>query len=584
MINNQLFLIPNLTWNVSRQVFYFITPLAKKVANLAYTLFKSFIHFIYALPRSFLATLGSAQQLSWKINLIRVALFLVSPGEILGKAVEQDNEEEVGFYLRNGIDPSSIVNAGNTALHFAARRGQLEIVQLLLEKGAVLNIQNQSGQTALHFALASENENIEIVELLITKGIDIEIEDHLKRRAIHFSFDRGYKQSTDLLLEKGADISVKSIDGMTLLHYAAANSWNDIIDLLIKQSEDRLNALDCMGLTPACYAFKSGHLQLGNALKWNDSLTQDWISHKMISHRFGLAIKIQSGEQLISLDYFNVAIPSHVLLKSIIKLSRWQKQGPLDWEVKDTNKVLEAINQVGEFAYQKKESIEENICNAFALYQRNEIVILPVFLRIGEIYHACTAIFYKNYFIWGDRGIGTGLEVRAINNPLEVLEMIRKFFEGICQSNMEIHHLRFYLISNNRSSYSRPHQKGNTCCWSSYAKLAFQGALFVQLLKKGYTFEEAEEYSRKMYKTWSQEDRLDAIQDYINQIEESKIKRYVLACVYRFLSLKDSKGGEVNHSILDFILEHAPDSIELADQIVMDIEKREFHLKKELEV
>ncbi len=57
---------------------------------------------------------------------------------------------------------------GLTALHWASMQGHKDMVQLLVTKGADVNMKNPSGQTAL--SMAKMQRNNEIVELLRKHG------------------------------------------------------------------------------------------------------------------------------------------------------------------------------------------------------------------------------------------------------------------------------------------------------------------------------------------------------------------------------------------------------------------------------
>jgi hypothetical protein len=56
-------------------------------------------------------------------------------------------------------------NGGGTPLHWAARKGQKEIVELLISNGANVNAQDEDGGTPLFYA-----SNPEIVDLLRKHG------------------------------------------------------------------------------------------------------------------------------------------------------------------------------------------------------------------------------------------------------------------------------------------------------------------------------------------------------------------------------------------------------------------------------
>jgi ankyrin repeat protein len=69
--------------------------------------------------------------------------------------------------LDGGADPNLQESNGNAALHEAAHRGLAEIVPLLIEHGAELDLENNLGKTALNIA---EPNREEIAEMLRKAG------------------------------------------------------------------------------------------------------------------------------------------------------------------------------------------------------------------------------------------------------------------------------------------------------------------------------------------------------------------------------------------------------------------------------
>jgi hypothetical protein len=90
-------------------------------------------------------------------------------------AVAKGDITQVESLLSKGADANLADRMRWTPLHIAARNNRLDIVELLVNKGANLNLNatNNRGQTPLHIAVT--NSQKEIVELLITKGADVNI-------------------------------------------------------------------------------------------------------------------------------------------------------------------------------------------------------------------------------------------------------------------------------------------------------------------------------------------------------------------------------------------------------------------------
>ncbi|MCK4782622.1 MAG: ankyrin repeat domain-containing protein, partial [Desulfobacteraceae bacterium] len=93
-----------------------------------------------------------------------------------------------------------------TALHRAAISGHKDVVELLLAKGADIEVGKFHVGTALHYA--TEKGHKEIVELLIANGADVNVKDGRGRTPIDLAMNQGRKEIAKLLLSKGCDVSL----------------------------------------------------------------------------------------------------------------------------------------------------------------------------------------------------------------------------------------------------------------------------------------------------------------------------------------------------------------------------------------
>jgi len=85
-------------------------------------------------------------------------------------AASYGTQKTVQLLLENGakVDVRNESNYNYTSLHYAARNGKTEIAQLLLKNGADVNFIDNDGDTAL--IMATIQRNIDIVRLLLDRG------------------------------------------------------------------------------------------------------------------------------------------------------------------------------------------------------------------------------------------------------------------------------------------------------------------------------------------------------------------------------------------------------------------------------
>ncbi|KAI0263653.1 ankyrin repeat-containing domain protein, partial [Gloeopeniophorella convolvens] len=138
----------------------------------------------------------------------------------------------VQLLLDRGASIDAAKNNGGTALHIASLNGHLEIVRLLLDRGASIGAaENNGGGTALH--IASLNGHLEVVRLLLDRGASIDASTGRNATALHIESQKGHLEVVRLLLDRGASIDASMCSGATALYIASRKGHLEVVRLLL---------------------------------------------------------------------------------------------------------------------------------------------------------------------------------------------------------------------------------------------------------------------------------------------------------------------------------------------------------------
>lgn len=186
--------------------------------------------------------------------------------EALTEAARKGDLNRVRALLDSGADADSHDPAsGLGAIHAAAEHGRTEVVALLLDRGAQVNVARGFVRyTPLRAAIANKPQ-VEVVKLLLSRwadpnapsdhfthlgGVaflgDVEVARLLldakadvnsqrnaqKRTALMWAAARGHAAVAKLLLERGADPSLRDEEGATAMEIAEAAGKDDVVAVL----------------------------------------------------------------------------------------------------------------------------------------------------------------------------------------------------------------------------------------------------------------------------------------------------------------------------------------------------------------
>ncbi|MBI4323800.1 MAG: ankyrin repeat domain-containing protein, partial [Chloroflexi bacterium] len=163
---------------------------------------------------------------------------------------------------------------GETLLQAAAGKGQLEVVQFLLDHGAAVNGTKQPDLTPLHFAAG--NGRLAVVDLLLRRGAKVDATAGSGETPLHLAALKGYAQVAKALIEAGAAVNARTKGGPRLssenLNYALEGAaspltlalrhgYLSVVELLLAAKAD-LNERDGQGNTPLLTAVDRGQKTL----------------------------------------------------------------------------------------------------------------------------------------------------------------------------------------------------------------------------------------------------------------------------------------------------------------------------------
>ena len=165
------------------------------------------------------------------------------------QAVIDGNEKYVKEYLDNEGNPDQMSNKGQPALIIAATYGYLNIMKLLIARGADTKKVAIKGKTVLMVSL--ENNHVAAVNFLLEKGANPNEEDFEGNKPINRAMKLHFYKIVESLLNAGATFDVDYYDahGWTLLLRAVSKNHLKEVEFLLSIGAD-VNRTTKSGFSP----------------------------------------------------------------------------------------------------------------------------------------------------------------------------------------------------------------------------------------------------------------------------------------------------------------------------------------------
>lgn len=182
-------------------------------------------------------------------------------------------------------------NENRTALMWAALKGSLEVMKVLLERKCTdVNAVDVHQQTALHMSCVAGH--LECVKLLVSFGADVNIVDKKHHIPLFYACMSGHVEIVSELLGQNAmsNLDCRDAEGRTALHFSAMVDRRAIIKILIEHKLDP-NTQDKAGCQPLHIAAYGGFVHCMSVLLENGAR----VNMQDIDGRTALHMACRSG-------------------------------------------------------------------------------------------------------------------------------------------------------------------------------------------------------------------------------------------------------------------------------------------------
>ncbi|XP_057717255.1 caskin-1 isoform X5 [Corythoichthys intestinalis] len=190
-------------------------------------------------------------------DLLTVQKLLQRPRPGKAKLLGSAKKVNVNFQDTDGFSP----------LHHAALNGNLELITLLLESQAAVDIRDQKGMRPLHYA--AWQGKAEPMKMLLKSGSSVNIQSDEGQIPLHLAAQHGHYDVSEMLLQHQSNPCIVDNAGKTPLDLACEFGRVGVVQLLLSSNmcaallePKKGDTTDPNGTSPLHLAAKNGHIDI----------------------------------------------------------------------------------------------------------------------------------------------------------------------------------------------------------------------------------------------------------------------------------------------------------------------------------
>uniref|UniRef100_A0AAX7UEB4 non-specific serine/threonine protein kinase n=1 Tax=Astatotilapia calliptera TaxID=8154 RepID=A0AAX7UEB4_ASTCA len=146
------------------------------------------------------------------------------------------NIQIIEVLMRKGAEIRAHDKSGANAIYYAARHGHVATLRFLHDKKCPLDVQDKSGETALH--VAARYGNVDVVSYLCSIRANPDLTDREQETPLHCAAWHGYSPVARALCQAGCHVDAKNREGESPLLTASARGFVDIVECLVEHGAE----------------------------------------------------------------------------------------------------------------------------------------------------------------------------------------------------------------------------------------------------------------------------------------------------------------------------------------------------------